>query len=313
MASPPQSTLILGAGELGTPILHALAVHPSRTEKTALTVLLRPSTLKSPSPAKQSLLSMFQTLNISTLACDIATVPLTDLVTLFTPFTTIVGCTGMTYPSGTQLKISQAALTAKVPRYFPWQFGVDYDVIGRGSSQDLFSEQIEVREMLRNQSGTKWVIISTGMFMSFLFEGFFGVVDRERNIVRALGGPGNQVTVTSPQDIGRVVAELIWNKPEVEGVVYTAGQTVRYGQLAEILKDVFEEEEWSVDEWSVDTLKEELKAEPEDGLRKYRIVFAEGRGVAWEEQRTIDKKLGMKLQDVRGWLEENWVGRRVNE
>jgi hypothetical protein len=39
---------------------------------------------------------------------------------------------------GSQLKICRAVLEAGVERFFPWQFGVDYDVIGRGSAQTLF-------------------------------------------------------------------------------------------------------------------------------------------------------------------------------
>ena len=34
---------------------------------------------------------------------------------------------------------------------FPGKFGVNYDVIGRGSAQDLFDEQLEVRDLLRSQ------------------------------------------------------------------------------------------------------------------------------------------------------------------
>ena len=66
------------------------------------------------------------------------------------------------------------ALQARIPRYFPWQFGVDFDVIGRGSPQDIFDAQLDVRELLRGQHETEWVIISTGMFMSYLFEPEFG-------------------------------------------------------------------------------------------------------------------------------------------
>ena len=40
----PQSILVLGAGELGSAILSALAAHPA-LQHTTLTVLLRPSTL----------------------------------------------------------------------------------------------------------------------------------------------------------------------------------------------------------------------------------------------------------------------------
>ena len=67
----------------------------------------------------------------------------------------------MSSPAGTQRKIYEAVLlSAKQEsqkgnkgikkRYFPWQFGVDYDVIGKGSSQDLFTEQLAVRDMLRS-------------------------------------------------------------------------------------------------------------------------------------------------------------------
>ena len=93
------------------------------------------------------------------------------------------------------MKIAQAALEGGVRRYFPWQFGVDYDVLGRGSAQDLFDEQLDVRDLLRGQSSTEWVIVSTGMFTNFLFEPSFGVVvfDGEKGegtIVRGLGGVG---------------------------------------------------------------------------------------------------------------------------
>ena len=90
----------------------------------------------------------------------------------------------------------------------PWQFGVDYDVLGKGSAQDLFNEQLEVRELLRAQRATEWIIISTGMFTSFLFEPAFGVVDLANNTVNALGSWDTQVTVTTPEDIGMLTATV---------------------------------------------------------------------------------------------------------
>ena len=62
-------------------------------------------------------------------------------------------------------------------RYFPWQFGVDYDVVGTGSGQQVWDEQLEVRHLLRAQKATEWVIVSTGIFTSYLFDSGFGVVD----------------------------------------------------------------------------------------------------------------------------------------
>lgn len=92
-------------------------------------------------------------------------------------------------------------------RYFPWQFGVDFEVIGRGSPQDLFDAQLDVRELLRAQDKTEWVIISTGMFTSFLFEPVFEVVDFENDTVNALGSLENSVTLTTPDDIGTLTAD----------------------------------------------------------------------------------------------------------
>jgi hypothetical protein len=88
---------------------------------------------------------------------------------LFCPFHTIVSCTGFVASHGTQLKLAHAILAAGVQRYLPWQFDVDYDAIGREErcAQDLFDEQLDVRDLPRGQEGTEWVIVSTGIFVSF--------------------------------------------------------------------------------------------------------------------------------------------------
>ena len=211
-------------------------------------------------------------------------------------------------PPGTQTKIVEAVLEAGVERYLPWQFGVDYDSIGRGSKQDLFTEQVGVREILRGQGRTKWVVISTGLFLSFLFEPAFGVVVRGedgRRTVRALGGWGERITVTAVRDIGRVVAEVVCGEDgEVEGVVFVAGETISYEHLAEVVEEVAGEKVQR-ELWSVERLVEELREDPEDGLKKYRVVFAEGRGVAWDVERTFNHRKGMGMQDVKGWALEN--------
>lgn len=50
------------------------------------------------------------------------------------------------------MKLARAALQARIPRYFPWQFGVDFAVIGRGSPQDTFDAQLDARELLPHHS-----------------------------------------------------------------------------------------------------------------------------------------------------------------
>ncbi len=63
---------------------------------------------------------------------------------------------------------------------------------------------------MRGQSRTGWISVSTGMFTSFLFEGSFGVVDLAQNTMHALGSWDNAVTVTAPDDIGRLTAAILF-------------------------------------------------------------------------------------------------------
>jgi hypothetical protein len=184
--------LVLGAGELGMAIMTSLS-QLTRDGKTSISVLLRPSTMSSPSASQASTISYIKSLNISTTPGDISSDE-SQLAALFAPYDVIISCLGFSSGPGSQLKLARAILASGVKRYFPWQFGVDYDAIGRGSAQDLFDEQLDVRDLLRAQNATEWVIVSTGMFTSFVFEEAFGVVDWEKGVVRALGGWENKVT-----------------------------------------------------------------------------------------------------------------------
>ncbi len=59
----------------------------------------------------------------------------------FADFDTVINCMGFVAGAGTQIKITRAVLEARVKRYFPWQFGVNYDVVGKGSGQPVWDEQ----------------------------------------------------------------------------------------------------------------------------------------------------------------------------
>ena len=296
-----QSILVLGAGELGMAVLRGLAEHPQR-KSHKICVLLRPATIDSTDPQKQAQRSEFQSLGISTKAGDVITASISELAALCEPFTMVISCTGMVAGPGLQIKLTQAILKAGIKRYIPWQFGVDYDTIGRGSAQDLFSEQLDVRDLLRGQTKTEWIIVSTGMFMSFLFEGSFGAVDAERKVVRALGGWQNRVTVTAVEDIGKMTAKVVFGEPKIKNeVVFIAGDTVTYGQVASVLEQCLGSFVDHV-EWTKDNLKEELKKDPNNTLKKYRIVFAEGRGVAWDKEKSFNEKRGLDMIDLETWI-----------
>ena len=298
--------LVLGAGELGMAVVRTLV---RRTAPAAIpvTVLLRPATIQSTDPVKQKDVAELRSLGVEIVPGDLSDQSGTELAAIFRRFDTVISCTGFVGGPGVQLKLARAALDAGVKRYFPWQFGVDYEVIGRGSAQDLFDEQLDVRDLLRSQVQTEWVIVSTGMFTSFLFEPAFGVVDLARNTVNALGGWDNAVTVTTAEDIGALTTEIVFSEPRIANqVVYIAGDTVTYRQLADTIDRLMDAEVLR-SAWSVDELKRKLVQEPDDSLRKYRVVFAEGRGVAWDQQSTFNVQRGIAVSGLEEWMRSNAV------
>ena len=287
--------LILGAGELGLAVLRELAERPA----AHVTVMLRQSALVATSSTQT--LEVLKTLGVEALAGDVVNDSEQQLAAIFSGFDTVVSCLGFVAGAGTQLKLARGALQSDIKRFVPWQFGVDYDVIGRGSPQDLFDEQLDVRDLLRHQTRVQWLIISTGMFTSFLFEPGFGVVDLQDNIVRALGSWDTSVTVTTPEDIGRLTAAILFEPALVNQVVYVAGDTLTYGELADTVDRVLDRAVERI-EWSVPALKADLAAAPGDPIRKYRAVFAEGRGVAWDKATTYNGERHIETTTVAQWI-----------
>lgn len=299
--------LVLGAGELGTQVLRQLAEINADSRNARITVLLRASAVATQDSSKKRALEELRTLGIHILQADVINDSIEALAEHFRQFDTVISCVGFVAGAGTQLKLTQAALKAGVKRYVPWQFGVDYDVIGKGSPQDLFDEQLEVRELLRAQRTTQWLIISTGMFTSFLCEPAFGVVDLAKNTVHALGTWDTQVTVTTPEDIGTLTAHIIFAEPRlIDQVVFVAGDTLSYRQLADILDEKLGRTLSRV-ECTVPQLNAALAAAPHDSLCKYRAVFAQGKGVAWDKKRTFNATHGIELTTVADWVEQNLV------
>lgn len=299
------SILVLGAGELGMPVLRNLAKQAAHFSGTTVTVLLRPSTIQSNDPDKQRDITEINHLGIKLLSGDLSS-SVAELSAIFKGFDTVISCTGFVAGSGgLQIKLAHAILDAGIKRYFPWQFGVDYDIVGRGSAQNLFDEQLDVRDLLRSQQQTEWVIVSTGMFTSFLFEPSFGIVDLAQNTVHALGSWNTAVTVTTPEDIGRLTAEICFAEPRiVNSIVYTAGDTITYEKLADTVDAVLNRKMQRV-EWSLPELKNELMKDPDNTLKKYRLVFATGKGMSWDVSKTFNAQQKIGTTNVMQWALEN--------
>ncbi len=205
------------------------------------------------------------------------------------------------------MKLAKAALQARIQRYFPWQFGADFDAIGRGSPQNIFDAQLDVRELLRSQHQTEWVIISTGIFMSYLFEPTFGVVDLQNSTVNALGSLDNMMTLTTPDDIGMLTAAIVFAAPRIrDEIVYIAGDTVTYEEVADKLQAALGRP-FTRSVWSEQYLLDELAREPQDMMHKYRAVFAQGRGVAWDKSVTFNQQHAIPVTDVASWINANLI------
>lgn len=297
--TPSANTLVIGAGELGLAVINGL-LEQNPGSAGSISVLLR-----SPAHAAAGQVHRrLQNKGLQIVCGDLAADTVDGLGAIFAPFETVICCTGFVGGPGTQRKITTAILQAGVKRYVPWQFGVDYDVVGRGSGQEVFDEQSDVRDILRGQSTTEWIIVSTGMFTSFLFEPAFGLVDLEQAKVHALGSWDNRLTVTTPVDIGRLTAAILAHQPRLRNeVVYVAGDTFSYAQLADMVDGHLGRVAERV-LWNMDRLRSEVASYPDDGMRKYHLAFARDTGVAWDKAQTFNATQGIEVIDVTTWLEQ---------
>ena len=244
-------------------------------------------------------------LGVRLLAGDLSS-PFSELVSIFKNYDAVVSCTGYgTGAGGFQLKLAHAVLEAGVKRFFPWQFGVDFEVIGRGSAEDLFDEQLDVRELLRSQSTTKWVIVSTGLFTSYLFEPYFGVVDFDKKVVNALVSLDTAVTITTPDDIGMLTAEIFFEEPAIENrIVYIAGDTITYEKLGDIVESL-SGQKFKRTISDIEELGRFLKNDPANFVYKYRSIFGAGRGVSWNFETSYNSQKGIKTTSAREWAQKN--------
>lgn len=293
-----RNILVLGAGELGLPVLRNLARCAKEIDGASISVLLRESAVKSSDPAKQRNIAEIRQAGVEIVLGDLVRSSIDELASLFSRYDTVIGCAGFAAGIETPMKLAKAALQSGIPRYFPWQFGADFDAIGRGGPQDIFDAQLDVREFLRSQDKMEWVIISTGMFMSYLFEPAFGVVDLDNSEVHALGSLDTAVTLTTPDDIGMLTAAIVFFEPTIRNeIVFLAGDTVTYGQIADKLEAGLGRP-FKRSVWTVPFLMEELANDPQNMMRKYRAAFAIGRGVSWPKAGTFNEREGIPVTDL---------------
>lgn len=296
------TVLVLGAGELGLQVLRAMSKKAQQNNNIKISVLLRGEAAHAVSGTRRLRLDELMKSGIAVVEGDLQENSIDELSEIFACFDTVINCSGFVGGPGTQLKITQAVLKAAVTRYFPWQFGVDYDVVGKGSGQQVWDEQLEVRHLLRQQNVTGWVIVSTGIFTSYLFEPGFGVIDANNKTVCALGDWEYAVTLTTPEDIGLLTAEIFFHQPTFRNeIIYIAGDTLTYSELADLMCTHWETE---VNRKLLDRQKllDDVQYNPQDVGANYRLAFARPDGVAWDKSNTYNQRQGIATTSVIQWL-----------
>ena len=313
MTSSSRAILVLGAGELGTAIIEALFLNSHYSPgRVKLTLLVRPSTLSFPSKERKVQLDRLRDRGISFVGGDTDKDSLESLTELFRPYDTVIAAGGFTSADGTQLKLAQAVIAAGTPLYFPWQYGLDYDTIGPRGGNGLFAEQCQVRDILRSQSKIEWVIVTVGIFTSFIFEDFWGVVNEHDDgtiKVTALNSFDDSFTTTTAEDIGTAVAELALNENEARNkAVFIAGDTLTYDNFAEHVAQASGKKVIKATR-PLQVSEDEAAADPDNKLKKYWLAFSQNRGYAWPKSTTWNAEKGIEMMDVRGWLTSQWSGR----
>src|SRR5690606_3121173 len=142
----------------------------------------------------------------------------------------------------------------------------------------------------------------TGMFTSFLFEPAFDVVNLQRGTIHGLGSWDTKVTVTTPEDVGRLTTEILLSEPRIiNEIVYVAGDTISYGRLADVVERVTGREFQKI-EWPIDKLRCDLAAAPDDVMTRYRAAFALGDGMWWDKSITFNDRRGLKVTGGEEYL-----------
>jgi hypothetical protein len=118
----------------------------------------------------------------------------------------------------------------------------------------------------------------------------------------------NQVTLTTPDDIGRITAEIVLGAESdalfADQVIFVGGDTVSYEDVACIVESLVQKPVHR----KVLTVEDALAAlakDPDNGLLKYQAVFGQGRGVAWNMDDAWNRQRGMHVTTAKAWAESN--------
>ena len=89
-----RNILVLGAGELGMPVLRNLARRAKNVDGATISVLLRASAVASDEPTKKRQINELRDLGIEIVEGDLVNSSIDELASLFSRYDTVIGCAG---------------------------------------------------------------------------------------------------------------------------------------------------------------------------------------------------------------------------
>ena len=101
-----QNILVLGAGELGLPVLRNLARKAKHVKGAKISVLLRASAVESDDPSKQRDIAEIRDLGIEIVVGDLVKSSVDELAAVFARYDTVIGCAGYAAGIDTPMKLS---------------------------------------------------------------------------------------------------------------------------------------------------------------------------------------------------------------
>lgn len=183
--------LLIGAGgNLGSLILKHLLASPNHFQ---VTVLTRESSSSSSSSNTNT--SFPSSVTVSKIASDY---PAAALVSAFTGQDVVISAISM-MGMHLQYQFIDAAVTAKVKRYFPTEFGLDELPDWLVELRPMFRIKHDVRDYLvtKEKDGLEWTAIVCNVFFEMgVMSGFFNVYWDTKKVVLVDGGDVKWVATT---------------------------------------------------------------------------------------------------------------------
>jgi len=289
-SSSPLRVILLGAtGTVGVHIANGFLL-PEYAPKVVLTIVSRQATAETAGP-KKDLLDGFVKQGAKIVHADISSATEADLIKLFSGQDVVVSAV-----AGSQLTAQARCIVpaqkAGVKWFVPSEFGVDHEIIGRGSVMAYFDDKIAHSEAI-HEAGLDVMHVNTGNFAEYVLSPFSGL-DLANSTQTAQGGADVAFNTTPLAEVGRQVADAIVTGRGRNQTIHT-GETITYAQLGDLVERITGKKLTR----KVRTVAEahaEIAANPQNTLARYGVIFGSGKGTSWPQSETYAVKNNLKVQ-----------------